>query len=170
MKKLISDTVAYLRQEGHLTTQTPIKKAPLPKVAPKPVVKKQEPVLIDPPPPPPPTKKAPPPMHFQTIQKHLPHVKLVEKIPSPKEVAIIVFDKEDLPFLKNLARAIQGRLCSVKLLSSPSHLESFTLVLTQEKIEGLKEEKQILIAKASIYETNPTMKKALWTKLCQLLK
>lgn len=169
MEKLISDTLDFLRQEGHLTTQTPIKKAPLPKAALKSVVKKQEPVLIDPPPLPP-TKEAPPPMHFQMIQKHLSHVKLVEKIPSPKEVAIIVFDKEDLPFLKNLARAIQGRLCSVKILSSPSRLESFTLVLTQEKIEELRAEKQILLAKASHYETNPTMKKVLWTKLCQLLK
>jgi len=133
------------------------------------MVKKEEPVLVAPPPPPP-QRQAPPPMLFQTIQKHLPHVKLVEKIPSPKEVAIVVFDKEELPFLKNLARAIQDRLCSVQLFGGPVHLDSFFLVLAQENIEGLSKNKQMLLAKATHYENNPTMKKDLWTKLCQLLK
>ncbi|MDN3506733.1 MAG: hypothetical protein P0S96_05845 [Simkaniaceae bacterium] len=151
MDQLISDTIAYLRQEGYDTTRPPIKK--------------EEPVSVKPPPPPP-VKQVPSPMNLASIQKHLPHIKLVQNIPTAKEVAIVVTDKEELPFLKNLARAIQNNLCSVKLLAKPNNLESYTLVLAQEEIEGLN----ILLKKSTDYENHPEEKKALWTQLCQLLK
>jgi hypothetical protein len=162
MDQLISNTIAYLRQEGHLTKSRPIIKAsPLPEQ--KKVEKKKEPEVVVQPPKPV-EKEAPAPLAFQKIRKHLPGIQLVEQIPAPEQVAILVTSQEDL------ARAIQDKFCPVKLLAKPVQLDAFTFVLASVKPEGMEEGRHIRLQAAEVYEQDPTQKKVLWNSLCQLLK
>lgn len=170
--KLVFDTLTYLKKEGHVLERkkilapVPIKPKPSsPPPRPQQVI---EPVKKMPQPPKQEQKKEAGPI-FDLIKKHLPHIELVEKIPSASKVAILVFDKSDLPFLKNLAKAIQERFCSVSLLDgqkiSPP-LEGYTLVLAQE---NEKFEANLFIKAASFYQNDPKEKKQLWTEICTLL-
>ncbi|NGX58931.1 MAG: hypothetical protein KR126chlam3_00072 [Chlamydiae bacterium] len=174
--QLVQDTVMYLRQEGFFLEKSdsvsPSPKQPPPqKPKLKPITKQvEEPItlqksFLE-------KKTNSSPLLFDAIQKHLPHIRLIKEIPTQKQVAILISDDEDLPFLKNIARAIQDRLCSVKLLRKENalDLQPFTLVLSQEKIEGISEKKQILLAKGSHYQNNTAEKQNLWSQICQSLK
>lgn len=168
MNQLITDTITYLRQEGYLLKMPIIQGAPLPKPKPKPKPKEApriEPIAFV-------QKQNPSPMLFSAIQKHLPHIRLIQEIPRVREVAIVLSEEGELDFIKNIARAIQDHFCPVKILrkTSTANWQSFFLVLTQEKIEEISKEKQILLAKAEHYENNTIEKKTLWSQICQSLK
>lgn len=166
-RKLVTDTLTLLKEEGHALSRKKTFAPPPPQRKPKPVVIKQETVEKPKPLPPRPTqKKGDEGPVFTLIKKHLPHVRLMETIPSAQKAAILVFDREDLPFLKNLAKAIQDNLCPVSLLDG-TKIEwdpaPYSLVIAQENgaIDA-----DIFLKPASFYEENPTEKKQLWTKLC----
>ncbi len=112
-----------------------------------------------------PKKKPKPTPMLEKMEKHLPHVELSE---APQGVVILLTSDEDLPFLKNLARAIQDRICPVKILreNTTQDLSSFTLILSQKKIEL----NHVLLKRAEEYEKSPEEKKKLWGQICQLLK
>lgn len=145
--QLVSDTLRFLNVEK--------KPAPL-------LPKKVEPrVEISKPP-----EKVEP---MQTlIKKHLSHIRFTEGPPPIPQVAILVFDKNDLPFLKNLARAIQERFCPVKLLDGEkwSHTTSYCFVISQKQVAGKED---ILLQPTSFYQSNVEAKKKLWNQICQKL-
>lgn len=169
LQELVSDTLVFIRQEELFPERK--KKAPTPipqkKIA-KERVEREQPkrAKLSPPAQ---TKK--PPLLFETIQKHLPHIKLTEKIPEAKSVLILLKEDDDLRFFQNLAKAIEDRFCPVTIrnLGNSNPLASFTLILTQETVTHLPQEKQILIAKREKYENNTLEKKLLWSKICEHL-
>lgn len=166
---LVSDTLLFIRQEGlfperkEASSLLPLKKIAKDKVEIKKEVSQKPKVN-------PASVKKNPPLLFETIQKHLPHIKLTEKIPEPKSVALLL--KEDNhPFFHNLAKAIEDRFCPVEIrdLENTHSLESFSLVLTQEIVAKYPQDKQILIAKRGNYENNMQEKKLLWSQICKHL-
>jgi hypothetical protein len=150
---LVSDTLAFLKQEGHpLEKKKPSPKAPKPQEVKKSV-------------------SSPPSLLLDKIETHLPQMRLIKELPKNKQVAIIVHQMEELPFLKKLAKAIEAKLCPVKLLKgeslSPSRsLEAFTLILSSKEIPSTP---TFLLAPFSTYESDPEEKKKLWSQLCQHL-
>lgn len=176
-RQLASDTLAYIKQEGHLATQKKIvitNHLP-PKVT---LFETKQPVVVEPKPytclapaPAPAPKKENTPI-FDLIKKHLPHVPLIEKIPKAQQVAIVVFNNADLPFLKTLAQAIQDRFCLVtmidgKLIDRVKNWESFTLILSQKELDvPVDIVVDILLENCGVYGTDQEKKRLLWTKIC----
>lgn len=175
--QLVSDTLSFLDVDTRAYQDKPVPSRPV----------KVEPKKAAPPPPQPQShtppklgssplqKQAPPkqdtPLIFSTIQKHLPHIRLVEKIPQMHQVALIVFEKDDLLFLKNLAKAIQDRICPVKLLDGEKldrikDWDIFTLVISQRE---LPVNQKIILAPITTYQNNVEEKKMLWSTICQHL-
>lgn len=165
--KLISDTLAFLKQEG-LLPQKRVELAPLPPVniqkverpkveAPKvsaPVPKVAPPKI--------PVKKAP---HLkEAIAKHLPHIQLLDTVAQMQEVAILIEEEGELPFFQNLKKAIESRFCPVSIFKGDAKLNRpFTLILTRK---DRKEPEQILLQPPETYQNNLDEKKALWSTLC----
>lgn len=134
----------------------------------------------------------------QLILRVLPELKLTDKIPSDAkakalaelykhkapQVALLTEKPEELPFLKALAKAIHTQLKPAKILgidkiqpadslrlfiathagvaSHPAFKESPTPTLFGIPL--------ILLAPISEYEKNPSLKRALWDHLCQILR
>lgn len=161
LQELVTDTLTYLRQEGHLCLKKPVPTIPAPKARP---VLQQEP----------PKGKTTPQVNssiHEAIRKHLPHIRLEEKIPQENFVTIVVFEKENLPFLKNLALAIQNRFCKVKLLDgtlekTQAQLHGAKLVISQRE---LPQKADIVLDSISLYENNTEQKKQLWSLICKKL-
>jgi len=197
LNDLTRDVSDYLREQPHFDSPLSFeKKTPKPAKAiatapaqkpiavktapsPKPAAKKSPPPLPE-------AKKLaePAPSNLSLLEKHLPHVKLKNTPPpAPSSgVAILVENKEGLPFLKNLASAIQSRFCKVKLIdvnvldqkqSWQTTFEGnpYSLILSQRKQlpEFLPKERVILLASIETYQNNTESKKALWSSLCQKL-
>lgn len=172
---LVSDTLLFARQNEWIVEKKSTEPPPvsaLPKhilkekvEAKTPPPKKEEPTPKNPP------QKHVPPLLFDTIRKHLPHIQLIDTFPEIQSVAILVKDESDLPFFKNLAKAIEQRFCPVTLLKQENnnHLDRFFLILTQDIIAHLPEGKQILLAKREVYENNTSEKKLLWSQICKRL-
>ncbi len=104
----------------------------------------------------------------EKIRKHLPHIELIDAIPQMGKVAIVCSKEEDLPFLKNLAKAIQGRFLPVSLLKQHPN-QPYTLVIAQEEISTLSPSEQILLDPIEEYQNNTELKKQLWAKICHHL-
>jgi hypothetical protein len=162
--RLVSDTLSLFREDTKWI-------AP----APTPVPKKPEIVQAAPTPPPQQPKEPPQqvpkkeiPSIISKIQKHLPHLQLLQTIPLMKQVALVSFFPEDLPFLKNLKSAIEKHHCPVKLIQGEQKLnwDAFTLVIAQKDV-GAK--KQIVLASIATYQNNTEQKKVLWSSICNHL-
>ncbi|NGX38180.1 MAG: hypothetical protein K1000chlam2_01352 [Chlamydiae bacterium] len=165
LKSLIADTIAYLKDEG-LISQQPSSPAPQKITPPKPKPIAEEklnptPVAI-------PKKESP--LLFEKIQKHLPHMRLMETIPAMQQVAIVIPQDEEMTFFQNLAKAIEERLCPVKWINEEGVSEEFVLILSQTPLPSLPQDKQILLEKVSVYQNNTEKKKQLWLQICQSLK
>lgn len=182
--QIVQDTISFYRAEYELPLLAP----PL-KVAP-PSIPKKEPVKVVTPAPPPEIKQVSKEAErnikepiFSLIEKHLPHIHLLKEPPfmakSP-QVAILVESKEDLPFLKNLAQAIQSRSCHVKLVSMEKLTQDnswetffkandFSLILSQSNQlpPFILLKKPIILAPIATYQNNTESKKELWSFLCQ---
>lgn len=167
LKVLVSDTLLFLKQEGWLSDK-PISVPPMQNVVSVPKQKKMEPQAVSKEKRQPDFEKKSPPLPFAHIKKHLPHLVLIEKIPAPLHVAIIVSEESDVPFFKKLAKAIEDYFCPTTLLRKGEKIgsDSFSLVLTPEKIEQISEKKQILLANREVYENNTQEKKNLWSQIC----
>ena len=171
LKKLSQDLLTFLKEEGHLIEKKVFKETPLPPPKPKPMTRAPEPL-----PPAPALKPKQVPRQettpiFDQIKKHLPHVRLTQTIPSQKKVALVVYDKEDLPFLKNLAKAIQERFCPVSLIDGAKVEEGkdwdlYTLVLSQK---GGSVNADIFLEPSSVYTAKGELKKQLWNAICTRL-
>ena len=85
-----------------------------------------------------------------------------------RQVALVLFSQEDLPFLKNLKSAIEKHHCPVKLIHGDQKVDwdSFELVITQKDV-GAK--RQIVLASIASYQNNTEQKKSLWSKICSHL-
>lgn len=113
---------------------------------------------------------------IDSIHTHLPHISLKKPILPKGRVAILVFEETDIPFLKNLAKAIQTHLCPVKLihakrLKDPNSLH-FQFLIVQKSCSLTFSNDMTLIVLDPIqeYEKNIQKKKELWISLCQKLK
>lgn len=163
--KLVSDTLLFIKEETYRTTLAPKKTIALPaKPAAQPQPQPTPPLSSSPAPPP----KKDPPSIFCKIQKHLPHLRLVQTIPAMRQVALVYFSQEDLPFFKNLKTAIEKHHCPVKLIHGEQKLslDIFELVITQRDI-GAK--RQIVLASIASYQNNTEQKKILWSQICSQL-
>lgn len=161
--KLVSDTLSFIREDNHIIVTAPIPKKPVVVAAPpKPVS-----VAPLPKPEPAPTQKQELPSLLAKIQKHLPHLKLIQTIPAMRQVALVVFNKEDLPFLNNLKNAIEKHHCPVKLIESPDKdWDQYVLVITQKDVRA---KRQIVLESIATYQNNTEQKKLLWSSICNLL-
>ena len=85
-----------------------------------------------------------------------------------RQVALVSFFPEDLPFLKNLKSAIEKHHCPVKLIQGEQKInwDFFELVVTQKDV-GAK--KQIVLASIATYQNNTEQKKVLWSSICNHL-
>ncbi len=163
--QLVSDTLTHIKETSFISLPPPvIAESPPPKP-----LQSQEPKAIVKVPAP----QKPPPqiLIYDKIKKHLPHIKLIQEIPKPYQVAVVAFHQGDLAFLKNLAKAIQEHFCTVKLLdgnkiSSSEDWKQFHLVITQKKLVA---DKQILLETIATYQNNTQQKKLLWSTICQHL-
>lgn len=173
-KLLLSSTIQWLTEEGFIIKKSSpslpkipfkVQKSP-PKSPSIPKAEQENPSqdLVK-------KTKETPKLPFETIQKHLPHMQLIKEIPQPALVAIFVLDEKELPFFKNLAKAIQNRFCPVKILSSKhtGNLQDFALIISPKNIPTISEKKQLLIASPKVYESNSHEKKLLWSQICQRL-
>ena len=167
LQNLINDTIDYLKEEGLVASKIePIPhKVILSKPKPKPTAE-EKPLLA----PQPIQQKKEPPLLFEKIQKHLPHMRLVEIIPAMQQVAIVLPKEEEPPFFHNLKKAIEERLCPVQLIDEEQVSEKYVLVLSQTPLSAVPKEKQILLEKVSVYQNNTEKKKQLWMQICQSLK
>lgn len=158
---LVSDTLSFIREDNLVIVTPPVPKKPVVVVTPS----KPAPIAIVPKPEPSLPKELP--SLLIKIQKHLPHLKLIDTIPAMRQVALVVFHKEDLPFLKNLKSAIEKHHCKVLLIEG--HVmdwEQFVLVITQKDV-GAK--RQIVLASIATYQNNTEQKKLLWSSICNHL-
>lgn len=166
--KLIIDTLNHLKTEGYVLERLPkplepfiIEPASIPikienssSIAPIKTSKKESSTFLD------------------KIQKHLPHFRLIKETPQRKQVAILVFEEKDLPFLKNLAKAIHERFIPVKLIDGQKidlekkTWENFELILSNKEVNAPR---KILLEPIEMYTKNPEMKKLLWSKICHFL-
>lgn len=155
--KLVSDTLSFIREDNLVIVTAPVPKKPVVVVAPTP---KPEPAPI-------PTPKQELPSLLSKIQKHLPQLKLIQTIPSMRQVALVAFNKEDLPFLNNLKSAIEKHHCPVKLIEGQGKdWDQFVLVISQRDV-GAK--RQIVLESIATYQNNTEQKKLLWSSICNLL-
>lgn len=176
MLDLIRDTLLYLRSENLIGDVKPLKVLPVtntPKVKPIPPLKKQEetsseykPKLQEKPP-----ALASGSTIYDRIQKHIPHLHLINEIPSPQTALILFEDDRELPFLKNLARAIQTHLAPVKICrwKKENIEENPLLVLTPTFHSQFPKELQIQLLSAEHYQKHAEQKKLLWNQICQRL-
>ena len=174
---LIRDTLCFLRQEGLLSSKPkPPSHLPTPK---RPVEKKAPPPPIKEAPPPSPKVERPPPIAKEkpktgsaplltdAINRHLPHVKIVEEIPKMLQALILCDIEEDLPFYEGLKRAIDERLCPCTISNGDDlDFSLYTCVITL-KDQGLSH--QILVERAQVYQNHPEKKRTLWTQICHTL-
>lgn len=160
--RLVSDTLSLFKEDTKWIAPAP-KKPEIVKAAPTPTPPPQQPKE-----PPPQVPKKELPSIIGKIQKHLPHLQLIQTIPSMRQVALVVFFPEDLPFLNNLKSAIEKHHCPVKLIQSEQKLnwDAFTLVIAQKDV-GAK--KQIVLASIATYQNNTEQKKVLWSSICNHL-
>lgn len=123
---------------------------------------------------------------LRLIFDHLPHLTIVKEIPSQNqisEVIIFVKEKNELPFLQNLAKAIQQHFCPVKLIDMQKILalkkenkvfaekkEALFLLPSSYKETFPKELKGIFLVETKVYAENIEEKKLLWTEICRILK
>lgn len=181
---LIQDTKQLIarqlppKQEPQLKQQAPTT------LLPKPVVEKKPPQVAEAPPKTPPKQIEAPSQGedmaiLTLIGKHLPHLKLIDpQAASSLPVGILVFDEKELPFLKNLAGAIQKGLCPAKLIDAGKLLaegkwdsffreKRYSLLLTQKN--GPATYPLIPLLSSDEYAAKPDEKKKLWALLCQTL-
>lgn len=168
-QSLVKATCLFLKQEGLIPKKgilplPPKLQIPKPPIKPAPV----PPPMPIPEPNPPPLPREEKNSLFEKIQKHLPHVRLVQTIPQIKQVAVVCSKQEDLPFLEKLSRAIERRFYPVSILTSPPE-KPFVLIITQELIANLPKEKQIVLDSVENYENNTEQKKQLWNAICHHL-
>jgi len=178
---LIHDTSTFFQTGFFFDTPLSLQKVKTPPpqlVAPPKVMKKAPPPEKPVEKQPTPVKKPAAPPRSTLMEKHLPHVEFLAETPPPPQVAILVADREDLPFLKGLASAIQSRFCPVKLLDTEVLKKRggvdaffsenrFSLILSREEL-SLKEQ-VILLASIETYQKNTDRKKELWSSICQKL-
>ncbi len=170
VRALIRDTCSYLKQEGHLKGKKTPPPPPKKEAIQKPVVK---PPPIPPPMPIPEPSLPPLPKEenttfFATIQKHLPHLRLIKDVPQMGKVAIVYEREEDHPFLQKLGKAIESRFFPVEIHRSLPH-SSYLLVITQKESESIELHKQIVLEPIASYENNTEEKKQLWSTICHRL-
>lgn len=169
-QKLVDDTISYIKAEGLIPEKKPQEAPiePLPPKRPKPIPKPERPPPPQPQPAIPERKPQPLPSSDPIkgkIEKHLPHIRLIDEPPKQNRVAIIYESKDAIPFLTNLKNAIAQRFCPVDLTEKLDS-KTYILILTQK---DLGHSQQILLAPLSTYQENIEEKKMLWTQICQTL-
>lgn len=123
---------------------------------------------------------------LRLIADCLPHLTILKEIPTQNpvsEVIIFVKEKSELPFLQNLAKAIQQHFCPVKLIDMQKILalnkenkvfaekkEALFLLPASYKEAFPKELKGIFLVETKIYAENTEEKKLLWTEICRILQ
>lgn len=161
LHRLVSDTLLFLKEDTNWVAPEP-KKVEIVRAPPPPQQQTKEPLPV-----PAPIQQKQTPSILSKIQKHLPHLQLIETIPTMRQVALVVFFPEDLHFLKNLKSAIEKHHCPVKLIQGETlNWNAFELVITQKDV-GAK--KQIVLASIATYQNNTEQKKVLWSSICNHL-